>query len=61
MKSIEHMEKSNYLTMFQYAKKSGCKFTFGSDSHQTIGHSTWGKAYVAAELLDLKASDILVL
>ena len=56
--SIGQMEKSNFMQMFRLAKKCGCLFTFGSDSHDASAVSRLEKGYIAAELLDLKEADI---
>lgn len=56
--SIGQMEKSNFMQMFRLAKKCGCQFTFGSDAHEASAISKMEKGYIAAELLDLKETDI---
>ena len=49
------------MEMFRLAKKAGCKFTFGSDSHDEKHHDTFPAAVIAAEYLGLTEADILYL
>jgi len=57
--SIESLENDAFLRMFQIAKKSGCLFTFGSDSHNPNDLDSFAKGYIVAEMLDLKDENIL--
>jgi len=57
--SLPQMEKSTYLDMFRLAKKCGCKFTFGTDSHTIQTMDTVAVGYRAAAILELREDDIL--
>lgn len=49
-------------TMFQIAKRVGCKFIFGSDAHQSGEGSPqhkWPVAYILANLLNLTSEDVI--
>jgi histidinol phosphatase-like PHP family hydrolase len=45
--------------MFRLAKECGCKFTFGSDAHDSSQHEFYGNAQILADILGLKETDIL--
>ncbi len=50
------------LRMYRLAKKVGCKFTFGTDSHATDTPIThWPNAQRLADILELTEKDVLVL
>ena len=61
-KSNENIETSPLMRMFRIAKESGCKFTFGSDSHDVGGHDGYMRATERiATLLGLCEDDIVTL
>ena len=61
-KSEENIEASPLMRMFRIAKACGCKFTFGSDSHNKGGHEGYTRAgeYIAY-LLGLCEDDVISL
>ena len=56
--SIGEISTDPMLHMLRLAKNAGCKFVFGSDSHNDKGHDRFFKNYVIATLLELTESDI---
>ena len=46
------------MRMFRLAKECGCKFTFGSDAHEVIGHYNYSNADLVADMLELKEDDL---
>ena len=54
----KQIEQCSQLRMFRIAKDCGCKFIFGSDSHNRRRHGTYGNADIMAELLELEEKDI---
>lgn len=61
-KSEENIKASPLMRMFRIAKDCGCRFTFGSDSHNQGGHEGYNRAgeYVS-ELLGLCEDDVVCL
>jgi histidinol phosphatase-like PHP family hydrolase len=47
-----------HIRMFSLAKECGCKFTFGSDSHDNKQHDFYHNADIIANLLNLKETDL---
>ncbi len=47
-----------HMRMFSLAKECGCKFTFGSDSHDNKQHDFYPNADIIANLLNLKEDDL---
>ena len=61
-KSNENIEASPLMRMFRIAKDCGCKFTFGSDSHDVGGHGGYMRSTEhIATLLGLCEDDIVML
>ncbi|MBE6883480.1 MAG: PHP domain-containing protein [Ruminococcaceae bacterium] len=61
--SFAHMDQnqiadSSKFKMLQIAKKCGCKFTFGSDSHTNVGHENYEVSNLIADMLGLKECDL---
>ena len=57
--SPEEIEAGPHLHMFRLAKECGCKFIFGSDSHDNKGHDFYENADLIANLLGLTENDLL--
>lgn len=55
----EDIVNCSQIRMFRLAKECGCKFIFGSDSHNRRRHSSYGHADVLADILELKENDII--
>ena len=47
-----------HIRMFTLAKECGCKFTFGSDSHDNKAHDFYENADILADILGLKEDDL---
>ncbi len=56
--TAEQIASDVHIPMFRLAKECGCKFIFGSDSHDKDYHDFYHNADVIAELLELKESDL---
>lgn len=54
----EEIEKLPQIRLFRLAKECGCKFIFGSDSHDIQPHRLYHRAEFVAHLLELKESDL---
>ena len=55
----ETVESSEALRMFKIAKDCGCKFTFGSDSHNDTAHDTYAATcQLFADALTLTEDDL---
>lgn len=59
--TIQEIENSNYLRLFETAKRCGCKFTFGSDAHTMSHLDQFSKFYVLSSILGLDESDLVPL
>ena len=60
-KSNENIELSPLMRMFRIAKECGCKFTFGSDSHDVGGHGGYMRATEhISNLLGIGENDIVI-
>ena len=57
----EQIEADPHFHMFRLAKECGCKFLFGSDSHDNKAHDFYENASIIATMLDLKDDDIFEL
>lgn len=57
----EQIEADPHFRMFRLAKECGCKFLFGSDSHDNKAHDFYENASIIATMLDLKDDDIFEL
>lgn len=57
----EQIEVDPHLRLFHLAKECGCKFLFGSDSHDNKSHDFYENASLIATMLELKEDDILEL
>lgn len=57
----EQIEVDPHFHMFRLAKECGCKFLFGSDSHDNKAHDFYENASIIATMLDLKDDDIFEL
>ena len=47
-----------HIRMFTLAKECGCKFTFGSDSHDDKAHDFYENADILADILGIKEDDL---
>ena len=56
--STSQIINSNNIRQFQIAKKCGCKFTFGSDSHTMSHMENFKDFYVVSSILGLCENDI---
>ena len=54
----EELETDPHLHMFRLAKECGCKFIFGSDSHDNQEHDYYGNADIIANMLELTENDL---
>lgn len=54
----EEIAATPHLHMFRLAKECGCKFLFGSDSHDNLEHNYYGNADIIANMLDLTEDDL---
>ena len=52
------IENCAQLRMFRLAKECGCKFTFGSDAHDSSQHEFYQNADIFADLLDIREDDL---
>ena len=57
-KTPEQIAECAQMRMFKIVKECGCKFIFGSDSHDNETHKKYGNAQLAADLLGLTEEDI---
>ena len=57
-KTPAEIERMSQIRLFRLAKQQGCKFLFGSDSHEAQSHVFYSNADLVADLLELKADDI---
>lgn len=57
-KTKEQIEALSQIRIFRLAKQCGCKFLFGTDSHNDQRHSSFSNAEFVAEILELKETDI---
>lgn len=62
-KTPEEIEREAVMRMYRLAKECGCKFTFGSDAHEVLGHIDFANAAAAnstliADLLELTEDDL---
>lgn len=57
-KTPEEIAQMSEMRMFRLAKACGCRFLFGSDSHNAQSHDHYGNADLVAEMLDLKETDL---
>ncbi len=56
------LEKNEQLRIYKIAKSCGCKFIFGSDSHDTTTHNEYiQKAELVASALNLKEKDLIII
>ena len=53
------IERCSQIRMFHLAKECGCKFIFGSDSHNRRRHDSYRHTNVLADILGLKEDDII--
>ncbi len=56
--TAEQIASDVHIPMFRLAKECGCKFTFGSDSHDKNYHDFYHNADLIAELVELKETDL---
>lgn len=56
--TFESLEQSPHLRIFRLAKDCGCKFIFGSDSHDPGNKKILDRANAISEILSLTESDI---
>jgi len=56
--SVAEIATDPMIHMLRLAKDAGCKFVFGSDSHNDTGHDRFFKNYVVATILELTDADI---
>ena len=56
--SGEEIVKCPQIRMFKIAKACGCKFLFGTDSHDCGHHDSFGNADLLADILQLSERDI---
>lgn len=47
-----------HIRMFRLAKECGCKFIFGSDSHDSNHHDFYENSSILADILELKEDDL---
>jgi histidinol phosphatase-like PHP family hydrolase len=47
-----------HIRMFSLAKECGCKFTFGSDAHDSSYHDFYENADILAEILGIGEDDL---
>lgn len=57
--SDEDIINCSQIRMFRIAKECGCKFIFGSDSHNRRRHNSYGHTNVLADILGLEETDII--
>lgn len=57
-KTPAEIEQMSQIRMFRLAKAQGCRFLFGSDSHNASSHDSYGNADLVAGLLELTGEDI---
>ena len=57
-KTHEEIEKAAVIRLFRLAKEEGCRFLFGSDTHDASKEVNYERADYIASLLDLKESDL---
>ena len=58
-KTLSQMYDDPIFRMYRIGKECGCKFTVGSDSHDSSGFDTFPLIYVMITLLDLKKNDFI--
>ena len=56
--SIAQIQQSNNIRLFQIAKRTGCKFSFGSDAHTMRHQQQFKNFYVVAGILNLTEDDL---
>ena len=56
--SIAQIRQSNNIRLFQIAKRTGCKFSFGSDAHTMRHQQQFKNFYVVAGILNLKEDEL---
>ena len=57
-KTPEQIAECSHMRMFRIVKECGCKFIFGSDSHDDVTHEKYSNAQLTADLLGLTDDDI---
>ena len=57
-KTHAEIENMSQIRLFRLAKEQGCKFLFGSDSHEAQSHDSYGNADFVAGLLGLTENDL---
>lgn len=60
-KTQDEIASCAQIRMFKIVKECGCKFIFGSDSHDNVTHQKYANAQFTADLLGLTENDIAVI